>query len=83
MRTLLRIMLPILNFLLCITLPIIVITWTATNYSIKIAPILGIGTTNCLIPPMNTELIGIHKRTRESDEYLLFRSFPKENLTTT
>ena len=58
MRTLLRIMFPILNLLLYITLLIMVLTWPVTHYLIKIACILGIWTINCLIPPTDAELMG-------------------------
>ena len=53
-RTLLRIMFPVLNLLLYIMLLIMVLTWPATRYPIKITFILGIWTTNCLIPPTYT-----------------------------
>ena len=45
-RTPLRIMFPILNLILYITLLIMVLTWPATQYPINIASILGILTTN-------------------------------------
>ena len=42
MRTLLRVVSPILNLLFYITLLLMVLTWPATQYPIKIAYILGV-----------------------------------------
>ena len=83
MRNLLRIISPILNLLLYIELLVMVITCTTTQYPIMIKFILGIWTTNCLIPPTDAGLIGGHRRTRERYESLLLRSFPTENLILT
>ena len=41
-----------------------VLTWPAIQYPIKIESILGIWTTNLLIPTMDVELMGGHIRTR-------------------
>ena len=67
MRTLIRIMLPILKLLLYITVLYMVLTWSATQYHINIVSILGIWTKNCLIPPSEEELMGRHRCTREID----------------
>ena len=79
MGTLLRIMSPILNLSFYITLLIMVLTWPATQYPINIVSILGIWTTNCLIPPTDAEMMGGNRRTREGDDSLCLRAFPKEN----
>ena len=63
-----------------ITLLIIVLTWPAIQYPIKIASILGIWTTNFLIPPTDVELMGGHRRTREGDDSIFLRALPKENI---
>ena len=57
-----------------------VITCTAIQYPIMITYILGIWTTNFLIPPTDAEMMGGHRRTGEGDYYLCLRSFPKYNL---
>ena len=48
-RTPLRIMFPILNLILYITLLIMFLTCPAIHYPINISSILGIWNTNCLI----------------------------------
>ena len=80
MRTLLRIFYPILKLILHIKLLIMVLTWTAIQYPIKVISILGIWTINCLIPPMDKELVGRHRRRRKVHESLCIRAFPNENL---
>ena len=83
MRTLLRIFSPVLKLFLHITLLIMLLTWPATQYPIKVAYILGIWKINCLIPPTDTENMGRHRRTREGHDSLCIRAFPKENLILT
>ena len=73
MRTLLRIVHPILNLLFYIILLITVLIWTAIQYPIKIASILGIWTTNSLILPTEAELVDRHRRKREGYESLCLR----------
>ena len=80
MRTLLWIIIPILNLLLYIELLIMILTWIAIQYPIKISSILGIWTTNCLIPPTDAEMIGGHRQTRDEDNSLCLKTFSKENL---
>ena len=72
-RTLLRIMPHILNLLLYITILIMVLTWPATYYPIKIKSIIGIWNINRLIPPTDAEIMGGNRRTREGYEYLCLR----------
>ena len=60
-----------------------VLTRPAIQYPINIAFILGIFTTNLLIPPTYAQLIGGYRHTWEGDEYLCLRSFPKYNLILT
>ena len=71
---------PILHLFFYIKLLIIVLTWPAIQYPIKVSSILGIWTTNCLIPPTDAELMGGNRCTREGYEPLCLRAFPKENL---
>ena len=80
MRSPLRTPLPILNLILYFTLLIIFLTWPAIKHPIKFASILGICTTNCLIPPMNAEQMGGHRHTKEGNDSLCLRSLPKYNL---
>ena len=54
-----------------------VLTWPTIQYLIKIASILGIWTTNCLILPTDVELMGGHRLMREGDDYLFHRAYPK------
>ena len=56
-----------------------VLTCTATQYTINIAFILGILEKNCFIPPMDAELIGGCSRTREGYDYKNLRDFPEKN----
>ena len=70
MRTLLRIMLPILKLLLYLMVLVMVLTWNATQYPINISSMLKIWTKICLIPPMDVELMGGYRHTREGDESL-------------
>ena len=70
MRTLLRIFPPILKLLFHLTLLIVFLTWPTIQYPIKVAFILGIWTINCLIPPIDAELVGRHRRIREGHDYL-------------
>ena len=60
-----------------------ILTWTTIQNSINISSILGIWTTNFLIPPTEAELMGGHIRMREGHEYLCLSAFPKENNTLT
>ena len=53
MRILLRVMSPILNLLLPITLLFVVLTWTTIQYPIKITFILDIWAKNCLVPSID------------------------------
>ena len=67
MRTVLRIFFPILKLFLHIILLIMVLTWMAIQYSINMESIIGIWKINCLIPPMDTIMMGRHRRTREGN----------------
>ena len=69
---------PILKLLFYIKLIIVVLTLSAIQYHSKIACIIRIFTTKCLIPLVDTKLIGVHMR--EVSYYLFLRAFPKENL---
>ena len=80
MKTLLMVYLQILNLLLYIKVLIVVTNWTTIHYPIKNTSILGICTTNYLIPPIYTELMGGHIHMRKGDNYLCLRDFPKDNL---
>ena len=51
-----------------------VLTWPNT---IKIAPILGIWTEKYLIQPMESDLMGGHRYTRDRDESIFRRDLPK------
>ena len=79
MSTLIRVMSPILNLLLYITLILMALTWTATHYPINISSIIGIWATNCLITPMEAELMDRCRRMREGHDSLCLRAFPKKN----
>ena len=83
MRTLLRVVSPILNLLFYITLLLMVLTWTNPQYPIKIASILGFWSTNCLVPPTGAELMSACRHTRERDYSLCLRFFPKRTLILT
>ena len=50
------------------------------HHPIKVASIIGIWTINYLIPSMEAELMGRQRRTREGNEYLCIRAFPKDSL---
>ena len=56
------------------------LTWPAIQYTINISYIIGICTTNFLIPETDAELMGGHRRTREIHDSLCFREFPINNL---
>ena len=56
-----------------------VLTWPTIKYPFKIVSILGIFTTNYLIPPMDAKLMGRHSLMREGDDSLRLRAFPEEN----
>ena len=60
-----------------------VLTWTTTQYPIKISSILRILNTKFLIPPTDAELMDRNRRTREGYAYICLRDFPKENLAPT
>ena len=62
---------------------IMVLIWTSIKYPINISSILGIWTINCLIPPMDAELMDGHIRTRDVYDLLYLMDFHKENLTLT
>ena len=64
-RTLLRIFSPILKSLFHVTLLVMVLTWPAIHFSVKVASILVIYKINCLVLPMDVEMVGSHRRTRE------------------
>ena len=57
-----------------------VLTWPAIQYPIKVAYILGIWKMNCLIPPMDAELMNRHRCAREEHDSICIRSFPKYNI---
>ena len=77
---LLSIITPVLKSLLYITLLIMVLTCPATQYPINIASILGIWTSNCLIPSTEAELMVGCRCTRKGCYLLLLRAFPKKIL---
>ena len=83
MRNLLRIFSPTLKLLLHIKILMMVLTWPAIKYPIKVASILGISKINCLIPPMNYELMGRHRSVREVHGSIYSRAVPKDNLIVT
>ena len=68
MRILLRVMYPILNLFLHITLIFIVLSWPAIHYPIKSTPILGNWAKKCLAPPIYAELMVGRRHTREGDD---------------
>ena len=70
----------ILKLLFHITLLIMILTWIAIRYPIKVASILVNRTINFLIPPTDAELVGIYGRTREGYDSLGLRAFPNYNL---
>ena len=80
MRTLLRFFPPISNLLFYITLIIVFLIFPAIQYPINITSNIGIWTTNFIISPMDVELMGGYRCTREGYEYLCLRVFSKENL---
>ena len=57
-----------------------VLTYPAIQYPIKISSIIGVCTTNGLIPLKDAELMGGHRCTREVDYSLCLRAFPNDNL---
>ena len=59
------------------------LTWPITLYPINITSIVGIWKTDCLIPPVNAELMGRNRRKKEGHYSLCLRDFPKENLILT
>ena len=83
MKTLLRIIYPILDLILHFTLYIIISTWSVTPYPVKNASMVGVWNMNFLITPIDSEPLSkhSHKRERDSPTYLL--AFPKENLILT
>ena len=60
-----------------------VLTWPTIRYPIKITSILGIWTTDCLIPPTDAKLMGRNRRAREVNNSLCLGAFPKKNLILT
>ena len=61
---------PIFNLLLYITLIIMFLTWPAIQYPIKTKYIIGIWSTNCMIPPTGVELMVVQRLTKELNNYL-------------
>ena len=55
----------------------------ATQYPIKISSITGIWTTNCMIPPIDAELMGGCRHMRERYDYLRLMPLPKKNFILT
>ena len=60
-----------------------VLAWPAIQYSIKVASILRIWTSNLLIPLIDVELMVRHRLMREGHDSLCIRYSPKENLILT
>ena len=79
-RNFLTIFSPILRLFLHITLLIVVLTWLAIHYPIKVSYILGVFKINCLIPTTDAELMVRHRRTMEVHDSLCIRAFSKDNL---
>ena len=79
-RILLTVISRITNILLHIILLLMVLTWNAIQYLIKIALILVIWERNCLISPTEEDLMGGIRLTREGYGHQQLRVFPKQNL---
>ena len=60
-----------------------VLILTTIQYPIKVASIIGLWKTNCLIPPIVVELMDVQRYMREGHDSLCLRDFHKDNIILT
>ena len=76
-RIILEVMKPVFDLTIYLILLLMAITWIFTKYPIKVTSVLGIWTMNCLIPEMDTKLMGIHQNIRDGDNSQTLKYFTK------
>ena len=80
MRILIRVMSPILDLSLYITLPLMILTCPTIQYYVNITSTLVIWETNWLIPPMDTEIMHRLRCKREGYKPQKLRVYPNQNI---